>query len=84
MITLHATEGKNEYTFRETLSTIRQKLSEEEFAQCHKSFVVNLMHVREFNHSGVILSSGDRIPVTKTYYDEFESRFERFFLGKRL
>lgn len=58
------------------LSEIEYLLPTESFIRCHRSFIVNINHIREIQpdfHSTflLIMKNGDRIPVSQSYASYF-------------
>ena len=47
----------------------------EQFVRCHKSFSVNLQHVREFSRTKLILRNGKQLPVSRSHSAEARIRF---------
>ena len=72
------------YTVRERV-TVRMKLSEaiellpDEFAQIHRSYLVNLKHVQRIEHNHVVLE-GAKLAIGKSWKDGFMKRLGE--LGK--
>ena len=52
------------------------------FVQCHKSFLVNLNHVREFRCDELILSTGDVLTVARSRRHEVEQAFQSYWRGR--
>ncbi len=44
------------------------------FMRCHQSFIINMYHVEELNGSDLIIA-GERIPVSRRYFDEIKKRY---------
>lgn len=42
------------------------------FRRCHISYLVNLSYVRHASHAGVVLTDGQRLPMSRTFYSEFQ------------
>lgn len=51
------------------LSDAEQELGSE-FVRCHKSFLVNMNHIRELKDSNILLDSGKEITVSRSYYHD--------------
>lgn len=56
-----------------TLSGFEQQLPESSFARVQRSYIVGLKHVQSYNSQRVVLSSGDEVPIGKTFRDSFSS-----------
>lgn len=74
------TVGQREFcAFAATLDAVEQVLSQEDFLRCHQSFLVNLAAAEELDRSNrkLVLSSGDRIDISKRYYKKVNEFFGR-------
>lgn len=75
----HMQDGQ-EYTSYGKLDEIQVQLASELFVRCHKSFIVNLIHVgrltREGFHIGDIL-----IPISRTYAAGAKERYHKRLFG---
>lgn len=54
-----------------TLSSVEQLLPTAQFARIQRSYTVSLSHIRSYSAQSVILSTGDEIPIGRTYRDAF-------------
>ena len=52
-------------------------LGDNRFAQCHKSFVVNMDYISHIQGNTIIMKSGKKIPISKRYTD-FKKRYEKW------
>lgn len=43
------------------------------FRRCHKSYLINLAWVERATHAGVLLKDGKRLPMSRTFYAEFQN-----------
>lgn len=50
----------------------------EDFARCHKSYLVNLAWVAEMGRSELRLRDGERLPVSRAFYAPFQSALVRY------
>ena len=64
------------------LSEVLKKLPHR-FVQCHKSFVVNLGFVSEFNQEHLVLTTGERVPVSQKKRKQTREEFVRY-VGRTL
>lgn len=71
-ITLHA---EKEYTFKETMRGIREKLADERFVPASRSVLVNLEHVKSITRRSCRLSTGQVIPLSRSCYNDFNQAF---------
>lgn len=65
-------------THRYNLTELEMTLPEESFIRCHRSFIVNIHHIKEIQpdlHSTFILvmSDGSRVPVSQSFTKEVRS-----------
>lgn len=66
-------------TTRSTLGAIIERLPENSFLRVHRSYVINVDHMRELIHCGsgeavVVMSNKRELPVGKTYKEQLEAR----------
>ena len=66
------------------LSDIQSDLPAKLFGHCHRSFIVNVAHIRSLTRSNCLLSNGCLLPVSRTYCDALNRIFDRYHLGGRL
>lgn len=48
-----------------SLSELEEKLKKEGFLRCHKSYLVNMHFIKEYNDSGFFLTNKQFIPISK-------------------
>ena len=64
-----------EYIIRETMTNLLQRLTAGSFQRTHRSFIVNIDKVKEIRTvdggQRVFLTSGDDVPLSRSYRDEF-------------
>ncbi|MEG2273453.1 MAG: LytTR family DNA-binding domain-containing protein, partial [Acinetobacter sp.] len=53
------------------------------FIQCHRSYVVNLEHIRRLTKSSVTLSNQQIIPVSQTYFLHLRDAFGWYYTGSK-
>ncbi len=61
-----------------SLSSIMGILPTKQFFRCHKSFIVNLDVIECIDGNQLLLTSGDKIPVSKTLKAELISKIDHF------
>ncbi|MDE6917855.1 MAG: LytTR family DNA-binding domain-containing protein [Lachnospiraceae bacterium] len=54
---------------------IREIAADRSFLQVHKSFLINMEHVKKLEHREVVMESGRRIPVSKTRFAEVKRAY---------
>ena len=80
-VRIKTTKPGEGYQIRMRLAEVLKRLPDELFVQCHRSYIVNIQFVRRFTHREVSLSSGDVIPVGRTYLPRFLDLFQRYYQG---
>lgn len=76
------TNGKS-ITCHEPLYSYENKLTlSDGFYKCHRSYIINLYQVTSFTHKEVIMRSGFKIPIARSYQKEFESTYFSVLFGK--
>ncbi len=74
---IHGARGA--HVVRETLQSLEASLDPRTFIRVHRSHLVNLEHVRQFQTSykgdlAVILDDGTRLPLSRSYREQLEQR----------
>lgn len=64
-------EGGGVFTYYEQMGVLEKRLQDKGFFRCHKSYLVNLMHVEGYNRQEAILDSGERVVIARRRYEEF-------------
>lgn len=68
---------------RLTIEDAMARLPERSFIRCHRSYIVNMMHIRKYQDGEIILSNRHPVPVGRNYFAAFLSAFRNFCLGER-
>ena len=53
--------------FQYGLLELEQRLPADRFLRCHKSYLVNMDHVKRMEKTSFIMDDGRRIPIGRTY-----------------
>ena len=61
---------KGTFEFYSTMARMEEQLFGKGFVRSHKSFLVNLHHVRSIDSSKIILENEESLPVGKKYYSD--------------
>ncbi|MDE6760696.1 MAG: LytTR family DNA-binding domain-containing protein [Lachnospiraceae bacterium] len=69
IISVHGVEGIFDYY--EQIGTLEKELQGKGFFRCHKSFLVNLKYVDNYNRQEIILDTGEKIAIAKRRYEAF-------------
>lgn len=51
------------------------KLEDYNFCRIHKSFIVNIYNIEEYNKTSIKLKNDEIIPLSRVYYNDFEKAF---------
>ncbi len=79
-VTIHLTAPQRSYTpkvfsFYATLNDLENQLSNRGFLRIHKSFLVNMQHIRRFNCKEVTLGTGEVLRVSEKNYAENKKKY---------
>lgn len=64
-----------------SLSDFEQILTSKGFCRCHKSFLVNLRHIRQIGMAQIFMTDGSAVPVSKYRKKEVSEAFARYIGG---
>ena len=68
-----------------SLSELMDKLDGSTFIQCHRSYVVNILHIRKMTKTEFILENGESVPIGRKYQDTAQKAYmqcyERLIMG---
>lgn len=77
IVTIHY--GKNEkFEYWSTLEELEEQLRGKKFIRIHRSYIVNLMYIAEFQRHKIVLKTGYTIPVGVTYEEKVKNAFIDF------
>lgn len=71
-VTLHTADGPKEFAVR---MSDMEKLLGEGFFRCHRSYIVNMQHVRKVTRAALHLEGGREIPLARGLYDAANQAF---------
>ena len=63
------------------LKALQDNLPQDRFMRVHRSYIINLAHIREAWRDGVVLDNGKSIPVGDLYRQEFRDYLSKNSLG---
>lgn len=67
-----------QYSCYSTLSKMEQELGERGFLRVHKSYLVNMVHIKKLNCNEVLLDNGTILRVGCTVYSECKKKYLRW------
>lgn len=67
------------YFISDGISEWRERLPEETFCTCHRSYLVNLFHVVRLERTAVILDDGRQVPLSKKSYRDVNQAFIHYY-----
>ena len=71
---------KGDYEFYGSLNQIEEDIKGPMFVRVHKSYLINLEKLREVERESVTLRSELKVPITRTYRQEFNKAYQKFVL----
>lgn len=80
---LKTIDRETPWQFRKSMDYIRNKLSSPVFAQCHRSYIVNLLYIRHIANGTITMVEGTTIPIGRKFQQPFMSQFRNFYLAGR-
>lgn len=76
-LVLHQSDEKPR--IRTSLCDFSTQLPSQFFIQCHRSYIVNLDHIRRFSRESLTMSNQDTIPVSQTFAAHLKKRYEWYY-----
>ena len=64
------------------LESIPFNYSEENFVECHNSFLVNMNHVKTIKDNEFIMSNDKSVPISKRLLKETKERYIKYLIGE--
>ncbi len=72
-IDIHTSSEK--ITVRKNISEIEKILPSEYFVRCHRSYIVNVKHIKSIIKNNILLENGIKIPISRGKYKEVNDIF---------
>lgn len=72
---------KDTYRVRKNISTMENELNQNNFIRCHRSYIVNLKHIKRIGKTDIILDNDDLIPVSRRQYSNTNIEFIKYHGG---
>ena len=76
--TLKITCAQTEITANQSLSSFKGNIGND-FIYTHRSFVVNLEHIKRISKTDVILDNGKSVPVSRRMYEDINRAFVAYY-----
>lgn len=75
----HIITANKNYVSTTNLGKFKEVLKEKHFFNVHRSYLVNIDHIKRYESSGILtLTNGHQIPVAKSTREDFLTLFEKF------
>ena len=69
-------------TFKKKIGEVERELPQEQFYRCHRSYIVNLMHIDTLSKNEIILDNGSKIPISKSRLKSTYEAFTKYYRKK--
>ncbi len=69
-VEIHTARSKDIIEIYATMEELEDQL-EEDFYRCHRAYLVNMAHIREYDSDSITITNGDKICLTKKKYGDF-------------
>lgn len=76
---IHMQGRENLIKLRYRFQDLGRKLSEELFILCHRSYLVNIAHVRAVRRNELTLSTGQTLPISRLYTKHLNHAFDSYY-----
>lgn len=70
---IHTKEERIEHAV--PLSKLKEDFQKQGFCLCHFSYLVNLSHVKRVERDTLMLDTGESVPISRRYYQDFMARY---------
>ena len=72
---IHSLDHPAKLECHETLAAVEERLPEDSFYRCHRSYLVNMRYVNTFNNQEIALKNDEIIPISRNKYKPFQEAF---------
>ena len=76
---IHTYEKPDALQVRCRFLELRPKLPEEQFVMCHRSYIVNIIHVRRIRRKELSLSNGALLPISRPCLEAVNTVFDSYY-----
>ena len=63
----------------ESISELEQKLGDEDFVKCHRSYLCRTGSIQRIDKTEIVLDNGSRVPVSRRLYGQVNHAFIQYF-----
>lgn len=63
---------------RSRFTELAPRLPEDQYVMCHRSFIVNVMHIRRVKRKEIMLSNGTLLPISRTCINAVNAAFDSY------
>jgi DNA-binding LytR/AlgR family response regulator len=71
---------KEEFKYWMTMEDLENELREKSFVRTHRSYIVNLRYISNFQRRSLMLKTGESIPVGVTFEDRVKAAFAKYIV----
>lgn len=61
------------YTINDKLDDIINQLDPTHFVRCHRSYIVNSLHIQSYNHDSISMYNNYTIPISRRYQNDIKT-----------
>ncbi|MDR2359839.1 MAG: LytTR family DNA-binding domain-containing protein [Oscillospiraceae bacterium] len=74
VVTVHCSDGET-FKYYTTMERLEKSLQKKNFIRAHRSYMVNMQYIAQFNAQNLLLKTGHEIPIGGTYRRQAEEAF---------
>ena len=78
----HTADGQVRQIYGALTDFEKLLLSRTDFTKIHRSFIVNLSHVREIAPKGCVMSDGQNLPISRLLYNDVRGKYMAYLFGE--
>lgn len=76
--------GKETLEVRSYIKDIIEKLPDEMFVRCHRSYIVNILYARSISKRHIVMAGDYTVPIGEKYMSNALERFKQYYQGVTL
>ena len=80
---LKVTTVKKSYVVDNKINELDEKLSNRDFYRSHKSYLINMRHIGEYNKKSIIMQNLDEVYISRLKVKVFKEKFSAFIRRER-